>query len=85
VTAVRNMRTCAESFGSPTEFPKLHSILNALQMQVGDGDYQKHAVVRLCEACLATMELYFQSVPEDLAARFERLTIRVVELIEDHR
>ncbi len=59
--AVKKLREQVDSLGPATDFPKLHSILEALEMQVEDGDYQHHAVARLCEALLATKELY--SIP----------------------
>ena len=81
--AVRSMRQCVESFGPPIAYRKLHGILNALEMQVEDGNYNRHAVVRLCEACLATAELY--SLPDGLPEQFESLTLRIVALVEDRR
>ena len=83
LAAVRNLRTCVESFGPPISYRKLNGILNALEMQVEDGRYQRHAVVRLCEACLATSELY--SLPDGAAEQFERLVLHIVNLVEGRR
>jgi len=80
MTAVREVRELLESLGPPIAFRKLHGILNALEMQVEDGHYQRHAVARLCEALLASAELY--EVPEDKAGRLEELTCGVIEQAE---
>ena len=79
-TAVHEVRTLLESLGPPIAFRKLHGILNALEMQVEDGEYQRHAVARLCEALLATAELY--DIPEGKAGRLEELTCGVIEQAE---
>jgi len=50
-------------------FRKLFGIFNALEMQIEDGQYQRHAVARLCEALLATAQLY--EIPEQTAGRLE--------------
>ena len=81
--SVQSMRKCVESFGPPISYRKLNGILNALEMQVEDGNYNRHAVVRLCEACLATAELY--SLPDGMPEQFESLTLRVVTLVENRR
>lgn len=81
--SVRDIRKCVESFGPPITYRKLNGILNALEMQVEDGNYNRHAVVRLCEACLATAELY--SLPDGMPEQFESLTLRVVTLVENRR
>ncbi len=81
--AVKDLRVCVESFGPPIAYRKLNGILNALAMQVEDGNYHRHAVVRLCEACLATAELY--SLSDAQTQQFERLAIRIVALVEDRR
>ena len=81
--SVRDIRKCVESFGPPITYRKLNGILNALEMQVEDGNYKRHAVVRLCEACLAAAELY--SLPDGMPEQFESLTLRVVTLVEDRR
>lgn len=62
---------------------KLHSILSVLEMQVSDGHYRRHAMTRLCEALLATAELY--DIPEENAGRLEGATCAVVALVEDRR
>ncbi len=80
MTAVRGVREQLESLGPPIVFRKLHGILNALEMQVDDGDYQRQAVARLCEALLATAALY--DIPEDKAGRLEELTLGVIEQAE---
>jgi hypothetical protein len=80
---VRQVRTLVDSLGPAIAFRKLHGILNALEMQVEDGDYQRHAVTRLCEALLATAELY--NIPERLAGQLEEAVCSVVTLVEDRR
>ena len=72
-----------DSLGTETEFAKLYSILSALEMQVSDGHYRRHAVTRLCEALLATAELY--DIPEENAGKLEGATCAVVALVEDGR
>jgi hypothetical protein len=47
-------------------------------MQVEDGRFQKHAVARLCEALLATAELY--PIDEEAAGELEQLACAVIEL-----
>jgi len=80
VSGVRKVRAAVEALGTPPAFRKLYGILNALEMQVEDGDYQRHAVTRLCEALLATAELY--AIPEDLGGRLEEAACALVTLVE---
>ncbi len=77
---VRRLRAHVESFGPPSAYRKMFGILNALEMQVEDGQYQRHAVARLCEALLATAELY--DIPEHASERLETLACGVIELVE---
>lgn len=77
---VKQARDLLESLGPPIVFRKMVGILNALEMQVEDGQYQQHAVVRLCEALLATAELY--DIPEPGATRLEELASGVIDLVE---
>jgi hypothetical protein len=77
--AVKQVREHLESLGPSVAFRKLHGILNALEMQVEDGRYQRHAVVRLCEALLAAAELY--NIPENAARELEYLVCEVVGLV----
>jgi hypothetical protein len=80
---VGKVRALVDSLGPPITVRKLHGILNALEMQVEDGNYQRHAVVRLCEALLATARLY--TIPEHLAGQLEEAACSVVTLVEDRR
>jgi hypothetical protein len=80
---VKKVRDVVDSLGSAVAFRKLLGILNALEMQIEDGDYQRHAVARLCEALLATAELY--DIPADLAGQLEEAACAVVTLVEDRR
>jgi hypothetical protein len=77
-TAVKSIRELLESLGPLVAFRKLYGILNALEMQIEDGRFQKHAVARLCEALLATAELY--PINEDAACQLEQLVCTVIEL-----
>ena len=79
--AVAPIRALVESLGPPISFRKLHGILNALEMQVEDGHFQRHAVARLCEAMLATAELY--GLEEEDARRLEELTCGLISLVQD--
>jgi hypothetical protein len=81
--AVRPIREVVESLGEPIVYRKLHGILNALEMQVEDGRFQKHAVARLCEALLATAELY--GVEEDAAGRLEEVACALIDLVQGGR
>jgi hypothetical protein len=81
--AVRPLRQLVESLGPPIVYRKLHGILKALEMQVEDGHYQRHAVARLCEALLATAELY--DIPEAVAGRLEESACRVIDVAEQRR
>jgi hypothetical protein len=84
VTAkVKKLRQVIDSLGTQVSFRKLHSLLNALEMQVKGGNYQHHAVTRLCEALLATAESY--DIPEELAGQLEEAACAVVALVEDRR
>jgi len=56
--AVEPIRELVDSLRPPIAFRKLHGVLNALEMQVEDGRYDRRAVARLCEALLATAALY---------------------------
>lgn len=67
--AVRPIRELLESLGPPIACRKLHGILNALEMQLEDGRFQVQAVTRLCEALLATAELY--EIDDEAVADFE--------------
>jgi hypothetical protein len=80
---VKKVRELVDSLGPAGRFRKLHGILNALEMQVEDGNYQRHAVTRLCEALLATAELY--ALPDDLAGDLEEAACAVVSFVEDRR
>jgi hypothetical protein len=80
---VKKVRGLVDSLGPAVAFRKLHGILNALEIQIEDGDYRRHAVTRLCEALLATAELY--QIPEGLARKIEEAACSVVALVEDGR
>jgi len=80
---VSKVRALVDSFVPAVAFRKLHGILYALEVQVADGKYQHHAVVRLCEALLATAELY--DIPDGLAGQLEEAACAVVALVEDRR
>jgi hypothetical protein len=80
---VKKVRELVDSLGPAVAFRKLRGVLGALEMQVEDGNYQRHAVARLCEALLATAELYY--IPEELAQRLEEAACSVVSLVEDRR
>ena len=82
-SGVKRLREAVDSLGTPAEFRKLQAVLKALELQVDDGHHQRHAVTRLCEALLATAQLY--DVPEELAGRLEETACAVVTLIEDRR
>ena len=78
--AVRHVRKLVESFGPPIVYRKLHGIINALEMQVEDGHYQRHAVAQLCEALLASAELY--AIPGESAGRLKELVRGIVNSAE---
>jgi hypothetical protein len=80
---VKRIRSLVESLGPAVRFRKLHGVLNALEMQVEDGRYQRHAVARLCEALLATAELY--TIPEPMRQQLEDLACKVVTRVEERR
>ncbi len=80
---VKKVRELVDSLGPAVTFRKLQSVLNALEMQVEDTHYQRHAVTRLCEALLATAELY--DIPERLAGQLEEAACAVVTLVEDRQ
>jgi hypothetical protein len=77
---VKQVRELLESLGPPISFRKMFGILNALEMQVEDGRYQRHAVARLCEALLATADLY--DLPERATGRLEELACGMIDLVE---
>ena len=82
-SGVKRLREAVDSLGTPVEFHKLQAVLKALELQVDDGHYQRHAVNRLCEALLATAQLY--DLPEELAGELEEAACVVVALVEDRR
>ena len=57
------------SLGPRIRFRKLHGISNALEMQVENRNYHKHAVTRLGETMLATAELF--GIDEQAFSRLE--------------
>jgi hypothetical protein len=82
-SGVKRLREAVGSLGTPAEIYKLQAVLKALELQVDDGHYERHAVTRLCEALLATAQLY--DVPEELAGKLEEAACAVVALVEDSR
>jgi hypothetical protein len=80
---VKKLRQLVDSLGTAVAFRKLHGILDAMEMQVDDGNYRRHAVTRLCEALLATAELY--DIPEAIARQIEEAACALVTLVEDGR
>ena len=80
---VKKLRQLVDSLGTAVAFRKLHGILDAMEMQVDDGNYRRHAVTRLCEALLATAELY--DIPEAIAGKIEAAACALVTLVEDGR
>ena len=80
---VKELRQLVDSLGTAAAFRKLHGILDAMEMQVDDGNYRRHAVTRLCEALLATAELY--DIPEAIARQIEEAACALVTLVEDGR
>ena len=82
-SGVKRLREAVDSLGTPADFRKLEAVLKALELQVDDGHHQRHAVTRLCEALLATAQLY--DVPEELAGSLEEAACAVVALVEDRR
>ena len=80
---VKKVRGLVDSLGPAIRYRKLHGILNALEMQVEDGNHERHAVARLCEALLAASALY--EIPEDLGGQLEEAACAIVSLAEDGR
>jgi len=78
---VKKLRQLVDALGTARAYRKLHGILDALELQVDDGNYRSHAVTRLCEAFLATAELY--DIPEAAARRMEGAACALVTLVED--
>jgi hypothetical protein len=83
VARVNKVRELVDLLGPAATFRKMHGVLGALEMQVEDGNYRRHAVTRLCEALLATAELY--DIPEGLCGRLEEAACAVVTWVEDRR
>jgi hypothetical protein len=80
---VNRIRKVVESLGPASRFRKMNGIVKALEMQVEDGDYQRHAVARLGEALLATRELY--DIPEECALELEELVCGMIDVVEGSR
>ncbi len=80
---VKKLRQFVDALGPPRAYRKLHGILDALESQLDDGNYSRHAVMRLCEAFLATAELY--DIPEAPANRMEDAACALVTLVEERR
>jgi hypothetical protein len=82
-TLVDQIGTLLKSLGPARSYRKMHGIFNALEMQVEDGNYQRHAVARLGEALLATAELY--DLREESAQDLEELVCNMVDVVERSR
>lgn len=82
-SGVKRIRQTVDSLGARHEFRKLRGVLEALELQVDDEHFQRHAVTRLCEALLATAQLY--DIPEELAGKLEEAACAVAALVEDRR
>lgn len=78
LAAVKPIRDFLESLGPRITFRKLHGILNALEMQVEDGQFQGDAVALLCEALLATAKFY--AIDEQAIGRLEQPGRTVIDL-----
>ena len=81
--AVKKLRGLVNALGPAIAYRKLQAVLNALEMQVEDGAYNRHAVARLCEALLATAELY--QIPAEAAGDLEELACKVVNMVQEER
>ena len=79
--ALKPISELLNSLGPRIRFRKLHGITNALEMQIEDRHYHKHAVTRLGEAMLATAELY--GIDEQASLRLEGLVCKLIELAQD--
>jgi len=80
---VKRVRELLTSLGPAVSFRKLYGILNALEMQIEDGKYQRHAVARLCEALLAAAEGY--SIPDSIQTDLEEAACGVISVVLDRR
>ena len=76
---VKRIRRFVESWGPLILVRKMNGILNALEMQVEDGKYQREAVVRLGEALLATTELY--EIEGERLAKLEEMVGEMIVLV----
>ena len=81
--AIGKLQNLVDALGSVVGFRKLYGVLNALEMQIEDGNYRRCAVTRLCEALVATVALY--DIPAALAGQLEEAACAVATLVEDRR
>jgi hypothetical protein len=58
VEALQRVRRIAESLGPSILYRKLFGILNAIEMQIEDGQFRLQAVHRLGEALMETASFY---------------------------
>ena len=58
VDALQAVRRIAESLGPPILYRKLFGVLNAIEMQIEDGQFRMQAVLRLGEALMETATFY---------------------------
>ena len=79
--AMKPISDLLKSLGPTIRFRKLHGIANALEMQIEDRNFHKHAVTRLGEAMLATAELY--GIDEQAFSRLEGLVCKLIDLAQD--
>jgi hypothetical protein len=58
VEALQEVRRVIEPLGPAILFRKLHGVLNAIEMQIEDGEYRSQSVVHLGEALRETAVFY---------------------------
>jgi hypothetical protein len=83
ISRVERVRELVDALQPHMTYRKMRSILNALEVQVDDGKYARHAVTRLCEALLAAAAEH--SIPTDRDSQLEDAVCAVVTLVEDKR
>ncbi len=77
---INRIRAFLEPMGPGILSRKMCGIVDALEVQVEDGQYARHAVVRLGEALLATAE--FNGMSTEKFDRLEKMVCDLIDVVE---
>jgi hypothetical protein len=82
VETLLEVRRLIGQLGLAYQFRKMHGILNAIEIQIEDGEYRPEAIVRLGEALYETAEFYGvdSAAKSHLAQEFETFMRKLQEI-----